>query len=104
MLNFTPWAIPFSFAVFGILVGSIQRWFEQLPRGDLRLYVAPPLGMFTISALAGDSDQLLYMVCTTLVIPSVILRLGARQLAPVRLPFSSARHIASATPAPANNL
>ena len=99
MLNFTPWAIPLSFGALGVLVGYVQKWFGQLPRGDLRWYIAPPIAILTLSALTGSSDNLLYAVCTTLLLPWLILLLGAKQLAPVRPPFSQGQHIATVMPA-----
>jgi hypothetical protein len=80
MLNFTPWAIPISFALLGIFVGYLQRWLAELPRGDVRWYLAPPLAVLSVSVLTGSSDNLVYWVSTTLTLPALLLLSTARKV------------------------
>lgn len=77
MMNFTPWTIPLAFGVLGALVGSVQKWYRKLPQDDLRWYVAPQVSIMTLSVLTGSASNLVYSACTTLLLPSVLLRIGA---------------------------
>lgn len=73
MLNFGPVAVPFAFALFGVLVGGIRRFLNGLRPGDPRLLLGPFLVIFAFSTLVSDSDNLLFFLIKDGLVPFVVL-------------------------------
>ena len=63
MLNFGPYAVPFSFIVLGIIVGYVRRWLENWSMGnDHRLLLLPMLVNFCFIVLVGDTDNYVFFL------------------------------------------
>lgn len=79
MLNFGPFAIPFAFILFGIVVGHIERWFQTLSAVDTRLLMLPMLANFNFVVLVGDLDNIIYFLVTVGAVPFLVLLLSSKK-------------------------
>ncbi|MDJ0617723.1 MAG: hypothetical protein QNJ63_13445 [Calothrix sp. MO_192.B10] len=62
MLNFGPYAVPFSFIVLGIVVGYVRRWLVNWSVGDNRLLLLPMLVNFCFIVLVADTDNYIFFI------------------------------------------
>lgn len=80
MLNFGPFAIPFGFMLWGILVKYIRCLINHLHVNDARRLLAPWLVIFCVAILHGDSDNLLFFFFKRIFIPSLIIWTTTKEL------------------------
>jgi hypothetical protein len=81
MLNFGPWAVPFGYLLFGVVVGRLQRMLRVLQPGDTRLLIFPFLVMWCFSIIQSDSDNLLFNFIKDGMMPLTVVFLGSRRIA-----------------------
>ncbi|MEM2057655.1 MAG: hypothetical protein QXO76_05350 [Thermoproteota archaeon] len=79
MLNFGPFAVPFAFAVLGLVVGLIRNLFVKLQPGDARLLLYPFLVNLCIAILIGDSDNVVFFLVKYGLVPVLLLTLASRK-------------------------
>ena len=80
MLNFGPFAVPFAYLGFGIVVGRLQRFLGRIPPYDMRLMLVPLLVYLCFSVLQSDSDNLLFNAIKDGLLPAIVVRFGSRVL------------------------
>lgn len=92
MLNFGPVAVPFAYAIFGLIIGWFRREISTMMPGDSR-FLLIPLGVYLcIAALSGDSDNVFFGLVKDGFLPGlVVLVCSARSKLFVHgfVPFSS---------------
>lgn len=69
MLNFGLLAVPIAYAVFGMIVGLTQRWWDGLRKMDSRLLLAPLVSIFTFYFLVWDSDNIVFFTVKNGLLP-----------------------------------
>ena len=95
MMNFSLFAVPFAYALLGLLVARFSAWIRALHPGDLRLLLAP-LGVYIcFSALNMDSDIIVFTTVKNSLMPSLFVVAIATRFRIVR------GHAASERPYPA---
>ena len=62
MLNFGPFAAPFSYLVLGAVVGLVKRAFDAWDRKDPRTLLLPYLTNLCFVILVGDSDNVVFFL------------------------------------------
>lgn len=73
MLNFGPIAVPFAYAIFGLIVGWFRREIFTLLPGDSR-FLLVPLGIYLcIAGLSGDSDNVFFGLIKDGFLPTVVV-------------------------------
>ena len=111
VLNFGPYAVPLSFAVMAFVVALVRRFLIHLPSFDTRRLIVPFLLYMCLTAIVGDSDNLMYGLGKEGLVPALAVFLvsdrrrqrGAvmgRRLAPTvaLLVTPVVRSVASGTP------
>ncbi|HUS81012.1 MAG TPA: hypothetical protein VM283_07070, partial [Armatimonadota bacterium] len=79
ILNFSPLAVPLSFAVLGLIVASVRRWVAEWGPDDARLLFAGLLIPLAVKVLAGDSSNLVISLFRYGVTVFPIIYLSARR-------------------------
>jgi hypothetical protein len=79
MLNFGPVAIPFAFAIFGLVVGGIRRFVVSLAPDDTRFLVVPFLILLLIQLLVNDTDIILFFIVKYGTLPFAVVLLCSRR-------------------------
>jgi hypothetical protein len=64
LLNFGPLAVPFAYALFGLLVHRARAWRQGLSRDDPRELLFPFVVSVLVMILVSDSDVVLYYTIT----------------------------------------
>jgi hypothetical protein len=73
MLNFGPIAVPFAYAMFGVLVGRLRRAVDHLVPGDAR-FLLVPFGVFMVlGILEGDSDNVAFTLAKNGLLPFLVI-------------------------------
>jgi hypothetical protein len=80
MLNFGPFAVPFAYLVFGIVVGGVRRFIWRLDQGDTRLLLVPFLITLCFWLLLGDSDTFLFVMIKDGLPPALLVWIGSNCL------------------------
>jgi hypothetical protein len=80
MLNFTPLAAPFSFAVLALLVAKTRTILHSHP-DDCRRLLLPLLATLCIVVLTSDLDNVVMFLLTTTVPLMLILKFSSRRVA-----------------------
>lgn len=75
MLNFHMAGVLFGFALFGLAMGRYRRYLLTWPEYDARLYIAPFMANWFITALSGDFDNVVTFTLTKGAFPLVVLLL-----------------------------
>lgn len=78
MLNFGPLAIPFAFAIWGLVVGYVRRLLLGLEPGDSRLLMFPFLILLCMIMLTADSDNIVFYIIQNGSIPFLVLFFSSR--------------------------
>jgi hypothetical protein len=86
MLNFGPVAMPFAFAIFGLVVGGIRRFVVSLGPDDIRFLIVPFMILLSIQLLVNDADIILFFVFKYGLLPFAVVVLCSRR---ARWPFGS---------------
>jgi hypothetical protein len=73
MLNFGPVSVPFAYALFGLLVGWFRKSAAILSPGDARLLFVPFGVYLCISALGGDSDNIVFGIVKSGFVPFLVI-------------------------------
>jgi hypothetical protein len=79
MLNFTPFAIPFSFIPLGIAVGTVRRCLLSWESDDSRLLLLPMLVNLCFVILVGDSLNVLFFLIKNSSVPSLVIWLSSKK-------------------------
>ncbi|MEB3179196.1 MAG: hypothetical protein VKL59_09230 [Nostocaceae cyanobacterium] len=79
MLNFTPFAIPFSFIPLGIAVGLVRRSLLSWKSDDSRLLLLPMLVNLCFVILVGDSLNVLFFLIKNSSIPTLVIWLSSKK-------------------------
>ena len=79
MLNFGPIAVPFAYALLGVMVGATRRWLGQRSPNDSRFLLAPMMVMFCFIFLVSDSDNDLFFLFKFGFVPLVAVFLSSRR-------------------------
>jgi hypothetical protein len=82
MINFGPLGVPFAFLVYGILFGGIDGFMRALRPGDPRMLLSPFLVLLSLLILMSDLDNLLWFAIKVCAIPSALVVLTSRRVAP----------------------
>jgi hypothetical protein len=80
MLNFGPFAVPFAYLLFGLVVGRLQRFLWRARAGDARLLLYPLALILCFSILHADSDNLLFMLIKEGLVPIFVVWWASRVL------------------------
>ena len=75
MLNFGPWLVAPSFAIWGLVVGWVSAFLKRLAPLDSRILIAPFLVNFCIPVLIGDSDNIIFFLMKQGLIPIAVIAL-----------------------------
>jgi hypothetical protein len=78
ILNFGLLAIPVVFALYGLAMGSVSRYFSALHCGDIRWLFLPFCTVCMIALLVHDSDVLLFLAVKNGLVPCAVTVLGSR--------------------------
>ena len=96
MLNFGPVAVPFAYAILGLVVGWFRNRISTLMPGDTRFLLVPFGAYMCLSILAGDSDNLIFGLAKDGFLPILVVlvcslrsRSFARQ--PASIPWQAIR-------------
>ena len=60
ILNFGPYAVPLTFAVMAFVIVLVRRFLIHLPSFDTRTLIVPFLLYMCLTAIVGDSDNLVF--------------------------------------------
>ena len=77
MLNFGVMAVPFAFAIFGLIVSLTRRLLMTLTVGDTRLLMYPYLVTFCALVLTADSDNLMVYIVQQGAFPFLMILIGS---------------------------
>lgn len=77
MLNFGVLAVPFAFAIFGLIVSLTRRLLMTLTVGDTRLLMYPYLVTFCALVLTADSDNLMVYIVQQGAFPFLMILIGS---------------------------
>ena len=91
MLNFGPLAVPFAYALLGLLVGWFRSGVRSLLPGDARFLLVPFGVYLCVTGLSGDSDNIIFglvkdgfLPLLVVLVCSVRWKLFVHDFAPVR--------------------
>jgi hypothetical protein len=73
MLNFGAMGVPIAYGAFGLIIALIQRYGYHLHRSDARCYLLPFTIYLAVNCLSGDSDNLIFGIVKSGVVPSMVL-------------------------------
>ncbi|MHC5074073.1 MAG: hypothetical protein ACYTFE_04525, partial [Planctomycetota bacterium] len=74
MLNFGLLCVPFLYALWGIGVGLCRRAMYSWREGDSRFFILPMLLILLVAMVISDSDNIMYYLLMTFMLPMVIVR------------------------------
>lgn len=80
LLNFGPFAVPFSFIIFGLCVGWVHRLLIHLQPLDSRLLVMPFLVNLCFPVLIGDSDNIIFFILKQGFVPLSVIFLSSLRI------------------------
>lgn len=78
MLNFGILAIPFAFAVWGIVVGKVERLTSAWTPGDARWLLTPVLINLSFVILQADSDNVVFFLVYNAALPLLAVFIGSK--------------------------
>ena len=84
MLNFGPAAVPVAYGLFGLLVGRVRRWHQNLRPDDGRTLLAPFVVSLCLYVLIWDAEVVLYYIITSALLPAIILWMCVKRKHPGR--------------------
>ncbi|HEX2868273.1 MAG TPA: hypothetical protein VHO03_14605 [Ignavibacteriales bacterium] len=79
MLNFGPIAAVFFFVIFGLAVGAIKRFADNLEYKDARVVMLPFLINLSFLALGSDSDNMVFFLIKQGFLPFMLILLSSRK-------------------------
>lgn len=78
MLNFGPLTAPLSYALLGIVVSRVRRWFTAWPATDPRRLLLPYLMNLCWLVLTVDSENIAFYLVKYGTVPFLVVLLGCR--------------------------
>jgi hypothetical protein len=78
MLNFGPFAVPFAYLLFGLIVGRLQRFLWRARAGDARLLLYPQALILCFLILHADSDIFLFALIKEGLVPISVVWWASR--------------------------
>lgn len=73
MLNFGILGIPFAFALFGYIVGRMERFIATLSPDDARWFLVPFLVNLCFNILHSDSDNIVFFLVSNGLLPFLVI-------------------------------